>query len=357
MIKNNFSQINPSINANLYGFLSDESEVFCHTLSNKNDAELSIMNYGATITSLKIPLIDGSKIDVVLGFDTLEDYINSYYLPSPPYFGTTVGRFAGRINNAEFLLNGKRNFLNKNHGEHNLHGGILGFSRGLWRVIATSPEENPSITLEYVSKNNEENFPGELTVQVSYTLTEENELKVTFIATTSEDTIVNVTQHSYFNLDGHSNEITNQKLIVNSEKILETTNENIPTGNFVALKNHPFDFSEAKPTPISIDNTFVLENDTSVSELAEQNAATLISEKNKLKMSVITNQPAVHIYIGGNCFNKIKGKENTNYHPASGVCFETQNFPDAPNHAHFPNSILKKGGQYIHQTTFKFENI
>ena len=348
MIKNNFSQINSSITAKLFGFMPNGKEVFCYCLTNKNGTEISIINYGATITSLKIPLADGEKVDVVLGFDTLEDYINSYYLPSPPYFGTTVGRFAGRINNAEFLLNGERNFLNKNHGEHNLHGGILGFGRKLWTVIATPSEENASITLEYISKKNEENFPGELTVQVTYTLTDANELKVTFTATTSQDTIVNLTQHSYFNLDGHSNVISNQKLIINSKKILETNNELIPTGNFVSLKNHSFDFTEARACPYSIDNTFVLEN---------ENAATLISKKNKLKMSVTTNQPAVHIYVGGNCFDKIKGKEKANYHPKNGICFETQNFPDAPNHAHFPNSILKKGEQYNHQTTFKFENL
>ena len=198
MIKNNFSQIKSSINAKLIGFMPDGKVVFCYTMTNKNGAEVSVMNYGATITALKIPAADGKKIDVVLGFDTLEDYINSYYLPSPPYFGTTVGRFAGRINNASFALNGKQNFLNKNHGEHNLHGGILGFGRKYWEVISSPSEENPSITLEYVSGNNEENFPGELTVQVTYTLTEENELKVSYTAKSSEDTIVNLTQHSYF---------------------------------------------------------------------------------------------------------------------------------------------------------------
>lgn len=348
MVKNNFSQNTPSINAKLLGFTPDGKEVFCHTLINRNGAEATIMTYGATITTLKIPIANGEKVDVVLGFDTLEDYINSYYLPSPPYFGTTVGRFAGRINNAEFLLNGERTFLNKNHGEHNLHGGILGFSRKLWKVIASTSEENASITLEYISKHNEENFPGELTVQVTYTLTDENELKVAYTATTSEDTIVNLTQHSYFNLDGHLNEISNQKLIINSEKILETNDELIPTGNFISLKNHAFDFSEAKACPTSIDNTFVLK---------DKNAVTLISEKNKLKLSVTTNQPAVHIYVGGNCFDKIKGKENANYHPTSGICFETQNFPDAPNHTHFPNAVLRKGEQYNHQTTFKFKNL
>ena len=346
MEKNHFSQIESIKNVKSFGLLPDGRDVLCYRLSNKNGCELSVINYGATITSLKIPVLDNEKVDVVLGFDTIEDYINSYYLPSPPYFGTTVGRFAGRINNAEFSLNGKRNFLNKNLGEHNIHGGILGFSRKLWIVTAKPTAENQSITLEYVSKNNEENFPGELTVQVTYTLTEENELKVNYTAKTTQDTIVNLTQHSYFNLDGHFNDITNQKLVINSEKILETNDELIPTGNFVSLKNHPLDFSSIKPCPTSIDNTFVLDN---------KNAATLFSDK--IKMIVSTNQPAVHVYVGGNCFNQIKGKENTNYHSKSGICFETQNFPDAPNHSNFPSSILKKGEQYNHQTTFKFENL
>ena len=224
MLKTHISQIETAKIVKSFGLLPDGKEILCYTLSNKKGTELNIMTYGATITSLKIPLVNGEKIDVVLGFDTLEEYINSYHLPSPPYFGTTVGRFAGRINNAEFLLNGEQHFLNKNHGEHNLHGGILGFGRKLWTVIANPSEEKPSITLEYISKNNEENFPGELTVHATYTLTDDNELKVTFTATTSEDTIVNLTQHSYFNLDGHSNDITNQKLQINSKKILETNN-------------------------------------------------------------------------------------------------------------------------------------
>jgi aldose 1-epimerase len=348
MLKNHFSQIESTKYVKSFGILPDGNEVACHRLSNKNGLEFSVMNYGATITSLKIPTTESQKIDVVLGFDTVEDYINSYNLPSPPYFGTTVGRFAGRINNAEFELNGKRNFLNKNLGTHNIHGGILGFSRKLWKVVTLNLEENPSITLEYVSPNNEENFPGELTITVTYTLTEENELKVSYTAKSTEDTIVNLTQHSYFNLDSHSKDISNQELIVNSNKILETNNELIPTGNFISLKNHPFDFSVAKNCPAAIDTTFVLEG---------TNAATLSSKKNKLKMTVTTNQPAVHIYVGGNCFDQIKGKENTKYHKTNGICFEAQNFPDAPNHSNFPNSILRKNQEYSSQTTFKFETI
>lgn len=350
MQKNHYSQIEAPVFSKFFGNIPDGDEVLLFTLCNKNGAELSVMNYGATITSLKIPISELKKVDVVLGFVTLEDYINSFDLPSAPYFGTTVGRFAGRINNAQFSLNGKQIQLNKNHGNHNIHGGITGFSRKFWKLIATSETVNPSVTFQYISENNEENFPGELTINVTYTLLESNELIIDYSAISTEDTIINCTQHSYFNLDGQADAIANQTLFVNSKQILETTSENIPTGNFVNLDNHSFDFSKPKKAPNQIDNTFVLENNYDVK-------ASLFSEKNRLKMSVFTNQPSVHIYVGGDCFNQIKGKENVNYHAESGICFETQNYPDAPNHSHFPSAILRKGETYHHKTTFKFEKV
>lgn len=350
MQKNHYSQTETPVFSKFFGNLADGNEVLLFTLCNKNGAELSVMNYGATITSLKIPISETKKVDVVLGFDTLEDYLYSFDLASAPYFGTTVGRFAGRINNAKFSLNETQIHLNKNHGNHNIHGGNSGFSRKFWKVISTSNTDNPSITFRYESENNEENFPGELAINVTYTLSDNNELIVEYSAISTEDTIVNCTQHSYFNLDGQADAVTNQTLFVNSKQILETTLENIPTGNFVNLNDHKFDFSIPKKGPNQIDNTFVLENNDEVK-------ASLLSEKNKLKMSVFTNQPAVHIYVGGNCSNQIKGKENTNYHAQSGICFETQKYPDAPNHSHFPSAVLKKGETYHQKTTFKFENI
>lgn len=348
MIKNHISQINTDKNTKLFGTTSNNQAVLCYTLTNKIGMEFSVINYGATITSIKIPTSTGQKIDVVLGFDTLEDYINSFNLPSAPYLGTVVGRYAGRINNASFNLNEKKVELTKNHNTHQIHGGINGFSQKYWKVTDIKYDSNPSITLEYTSAANEENFPGELTVKVTYTLTENNELKVTFEAKSTEDTIVNLTQHSYFNLDGHSKDIATQKLFINAKNILETTKELIPTGNYINLKDHAFDFSKAKNCPTTIDNTFVLEG---------KEEATLYSENTKIKMTVTTNQPGVHIYVGGNCFGQIKGKESADYHPTSAICFETQNFPDAPNHNHFPNSVLRKEEDYFHQTTFKFENL
>lgn len=330
-----------------FGVTSDGNEVLCITLTNSNGMEINILNYGATIQSLKIPNSDSEKTDVVLGFETLSDYINSFDLPSAPYLGTIVGRYAGRINKGKFILNNEEIQLTKNHNKHHLHGGNSGFSQAVWDVKLVTKN---SATFQYISNENEEKYPGKVTTQVCYTLSDANELKVEMSATTTKDTIINLTQHSYFNLNGHSEDITNQEVIVNASEILETTSETIPTGNFTSLHRHPFDFSNPKPCPTSIDTTFVLNKNSAPN-------AVLFSHKNNLKMSVSTNQPAIHIYVGGNCFGRIKGKENTDYHTTSGICFEAQNFPDAPNHPHFPDAILKKGEEYIHQTIFKFENL
>lgn len=333
-----------------FGFLSSGEEIFLHTLTNKNGMELSVMDYGATIVSLKVPTANQQLVDVVLGFDRPEDYLASYQLPSAPYFGCVVGRFAGRIKHGSFDLNGRPISLIKNHGNHHLHGGKKGFGQQLWTVKKIEKCDSPSITLEYTSPNGEELFPGVLITDVTYLLTSSNTLVVKFNAFSSEDTIVNLTQHSYFNLDGHTESIEHQKLFVNSTKMLEIDEENIPTGLLMNVANCPFDFTEEKNCPVSIDNTFVLQEKNRI-------AASLYSPKNQLKMSVFTNQPAVHIYVGGNCFSQLPGKEEAAYHTKSGICFETQHFPDSPNHAHFPSTLLKKGEQYEHQTLFVFETL
>ncbi len=333
----------------LFGLMPDGTVVEAVELTNKKGAKLTVINYGATITSLKIPLKNGDIVDVVLGFDTLENYINSFGLESPPYFGAAVGRYAGRINNAAFELNGETVSLNKNNNNHSLHGGNLSFSQKIWKIKSVNNEEDPSVTLTYFRPHKEENYPGNLSVELTYTLSKENELSIEYKAISTEVTVINLTHHSYFNLDGHQSDLSEQELIVNASKILATTNENIPTGRFLTIANQAFDFNTPKKCPSKIDDTFVLEN-------GEVFAASLFNKKNLLRMSVYTNQPAVHIYVGGNCFNAIKGKEKTNYHSLSGICFETQNFPDAPNHAHFPNSILTKGEKYQHKTIYKFQS-
>jgi aldose 1-epimerase len=332
-----------------FGLLLNGVAIDSYELSNENGMQFKVINFGATITSLKVPTKNGKIVDVVLGFDNLDAYIKSFDLESAPYLGTTVGRFAGRINNGAFCLNGKTINLNKNNNNHSLHGGKIGFSQKIWKVKEVNNGKNPSITLSYFSPDGEESYPGDLSVELTYTLSEENELIIEYKATTTQDTIINLTHHSYFNLDGHNATVLEQELTIDSYGILEANDQYIPTGRLLNLENKTFDFRQAKKCPQTIDTTFVLNE-------SETENASLFSPKNNLKMSVYTNQPAVHIYVGGNCFNAIKGKENADYHSLSGICFETQNFPDAPNHEHFPTSVMKKHDKYFHKTIYKFQS-
>jgi len=342
------TDFNSNSHEKVFGVMPNGEAVYSYELTNKNRFSVTIINYGATITSIKTPLKNGKIIDVVLGFDTLDAYLKSYEIGGSPYFGATVGRYAGRINQGLFSLNNKKYQLEKNHNNHSLHGGNIGFSQKIWEVKKISYDENPSITLSYFSPNKEENFPGDLTVELKYSLSEENELILEYKATTTEETIINLTNHSYFNLDGHTETVSNQDLYVNSTQILKTDSENIPTGVMLNIEKSDLDFSSKQKCPSKIDTSFVLNKENAT-------AATLFSKINNLKMAVYTNQPSVHIYVGGNCNGEIKGKENATYHSLSGICFETQNFPDAPNHSHFPTAVLKKDETYLHTTIYKFE--
>jgi len=332
----------------LFGTMPDGEAIYSYELKNNNGVEVKIINYGATITSLKIPLKTGKIIDVVLGLNSLEDYIKSYEIGGSPYYGATVGRFSGRINRGLFSLNNVDYQLEKNLNNHSLHGGIIGFSQRIWEVKKISDGINPSVTLAYFSPNNEGGFPGDLNVEITYTLSENNELSLQYKATTSEDTIVNLTNHSYFNLEGHNETVSNQDLFINSSTVLETDNENVPTGLLLKVDSTSYDFSNAKKCPEKIDTSFVLNKENKI-------AISLYSKINNLKMLVFTDQPSVHIYVGGENDDQLTGKEKIKYQLNSGICFETQNYPDAPNQSHFPNSILKKDETYLQKTIYKFE--
>jgi len=332
----------------LFGTMPNGEAVYSYELKNTNGIEVKIINYGAAITSLKIPLKTGNIIDVVLGLESLEDYIKSYEIGGSPYYGATVGRYSGRINQGLFTLNNKVYQLEKNLNNHSLHGGNIGFSQRIWSLKKITDGINPSVTLTYFSPNNEGGFPGDLNVELTYTLSENNELSIDYIATTSEDTIINLTNHSYFNLEGQHETIASQDLFINSNTVLETDNENVPTGLLLNLVNTTNDFSNAKKCPEKIDSSFVLNKENKI-------AASLYSDINNLKMLVFTDQPSVHIYVGGKNDDSITAKENIKYQSNSGICFEAQNFPDAPNHSHFPNSVLKKNETYLQKTVYKFE--
>jgi aldose 1-epimerase len=342
------SEVTINSKIKLFGTMPNGEAVYSYELKNNNGVQITLINYGATITSLKIPLKTGKIIDVVLGLESLEDYIKSFEIGGSPYYGATVGRYSGRINQGLFTLNNKVYQLEKNLNNHSLHGGNIGFSQRIWEVKKITDGINPSITLTYFSPNDEGGFPGDLNVELTYTLSENNELSIDYIATTSEDTIINLTNHSYFNLEGHHETIANQDLYINSNRILETDNENVPTGWLLNIINCPFDFSNVKKCPSKIDASFVLNKENKI-------AASLYSEINNLKMVVFTDQPSVHIYVGGKNDDSLTSKENIKYQSNSGICFETQNFPDAPNHSHFPNSVLKKNETYLQKTVYKFE--
>ncbi len=346
--KSVMSEISINSKSKLFGTMPNGEPVYSYELKNSNGIEVKIINYGATITSLKIPLKTGKIIDVVLGLDSLEDYIKSYEIGGSPYFGATVGRYSGRINLGLFTLNNKAYQLEKNLNNHSLHGGNVGFSQRIWEVVKITEGNNPSITLTYFSPNNEGGFPGDLKVEVTYALSENNELSIDYIATTSEDTIINLTNHSYFNLEGHTETVANQDLQIHSKTLLETNADNVPNGLLLNVVNSPNDFSIANKCPDKIDTSFVLNKENKI-------AASLYSDKNNLKMLVFTDQPSVHIYVGGKYDDQLNGKEEIKYQSNSGICFETQNFPDAPNHSHFPNSVLKKDETYFQKTVYKFE--
>lgn len=350
MEKTSNSYLTPNCVTNLFGTLPDGKKVCSYTLANAQGMEVTVINYGATITSLKVPSANG-PVDVVLGFDTIEKYIDSFGLPSGPYFGSVIGRYAGRISNAKFNLNGKDIQLNANNNGNTLHGGTIGFGRAYWSMKRIQGGDRPSIMLTYTSKDGEENFPGNLTVEVEYTLTEKNELQIAYTAKTDKPTVLNLTQHSYFNLAGHSQSLAGQEVQVNTGKILEVTGGGIPTGNLSDVDGSAFDFRALAEIPTQLDNSFVLNGDYTTE------AAVLESKGSGLKMTVFTNQPSVHIYVGGNCFGQIAGKEGAAYNAYSAICFETQNYPDAPNRPEFPSSVLNPGEAYRHETKYKFETL
>ena len=333
-----------SISSKPFGKTPSGESVTLFTMKNTSGMEVQIMNYGGIITKILTPDKNGIVEDVVLGFETLDEYIKEN-----PFFGASVGRYGNRIAKGKFTLDGVGYQLPLNNNGNSLHGGLKGFDKKVWQVISSGETaDGPKIVLKYISTDMEEGFPGNLTVHLSYILTAKNELSIEFSATTDKATVINLCNHSYFNLEGQHETIANQDLFINSNTVLETDNENVPTGLLLKVDDTTNDFSNTKKCPEKIDTTFVLNKEKEIS-------ASLYSEINNLKMLVFTDQPSVHIYVGGKNDDSITAKENIKYQSNSGICFETQNFPDAPNHSHFPNSVLKKNENYLQKTVYKFE--
>jgi aldose 1-epimerase len=343
-----------------FGKTEDGQQVDIYTLTNKNGVELAITNYGGTVVSWKVPDRNGHIADVVLGYENVKDYENG-----KAYFGATVGRYANRIAHGKFTLNGSTYTLAKNDGENHLHGGIKGFSKRVWTAKDVSGSNGQALELTYLSKDGEEGYPGNLSVTVVFTLTEQNELKIDYSATTDKDTVLNLTNHSYFNLAGQgSGDILSHELTLNADRFTPVDATLIPTGELRKVKGTPFDFSQATAIGARInqddeqlkfgkgyDHNWVL-NKPKIGVLTL--AAQLYEPKSGRLLEVRTTEPGVQFYSGNFLDGSAHGKEGKVYNYRTGMCLETQHFPDSPNHPDFPTTVLKPGQRFHSTTIYKF---
>jgi aldose 1-epimerase len=331
------------------------------TLKNSHGVEIQAINYGAIITSLKVPDRTGKPGDIVLGFDDAARYWGD---PAPPYFGAIVGRYGNRIAKAQFAIGGRTYKLASNNGPNNLHGGNRGFDKVLWQMATKNASAGSSIVFTRTSPDGEEGFPGNLHVTVTYTLTEKNELIVDYRATTDKATPVNLTQHSYFNLAGEgSGDILGHELTVNADRYTPVDDTLIPTGELAPVQGTPFDFRQ--PTAIGArinadnaqlkfgkgyDHNYVLNRKGTGLELA----ARLTDPKSGRTMEIATTEPGIQFYSGNFLDGTIKGKGGHVYAHRSGLCLETQHYPDSPNQKTFPTTILQPGKVYTSKTVMTF---
>ncbi len=340
-----------------FGKTKDGQAVQLYTITNAKGMEARIMTYGGIIVSLKTPDKAGKLGDVVLGFDSVAGYQTD---PPPPYFGALIGRYGNRIAKGTFSLEGKTYKVPVNNGANALHGGIRGFDKRVW----TGKEIEGGVELHYVSKDGEEGYPGNLSTTVRYIMTDETELKIEYRATTDKPTVVNLTNHSYFNLAGQGEGlILNHKVTINADKFTPVDSGLIPTGELRPVAGTPFDFRQPFLIGARIDSpdeqiklgggydhNYVLNHPNTGMRLA----ATVQEAKTGRVMEVYTDQPGLQFYTGNFLDGSLTGKGGKNYPRRSGFCMETQHFPDSPNHPAFPATELKPGQTYQTATIFKF---
>ena len=330
----------------------DDSAVDLYTLTNPNGLVAKITNYGGTVTSLKVPDKTGKLADVVLGYETLDEY-----LQSTPYFGSIIGRFANRISGGKFTLDGVEYSLAKNVGQNALHGGNKGFDKVVWAAEKIENENRACLKLTYTSKDMEEGYPGNLACTVIYSLTNDDELKIEYEAVTDKPTVVNLTSHSYFNLAGHdSGDILAHELTINADQFTPTDNTLIATGKIEPVKGTPLDFNRPAVIGARIgqvdggyDHNFVLNS----SDGSPASAGRVYEPTTGRVMEVFTTEPGMQFYSGNFLDDSHKGK-GTTYNKHSGFCLETQQFPNSPNRPHFPSTVLRPGEKYTQLTIYKF---
>lgn len=347
-----------------FGKLEDGTLVSLFTLTNAEGVEVKITNYGGIITSFRVPDKDGIMEDVVLGFDSLEGYTSDTYLKSGPYFGALIGRYGNRIAKGKFKLDGQEYDLATNNDPNHLHGGLKGFDKVVWEAEEVQNEEGVGVKLHYVSKDMEEGYPGNLTVDVVYTLTNDNELKIDYKATTDKKTIVNLTNHSYFNLTGNvKRDILNHKLMINADEFIPVDETLIPTGEIRSVSGTPFDFT----SPVAVGKRIEEDNEQlkfgqgydhcwviNGKEGEMRLAATVYDPNSRRFMEVYTTEPGIQFYSGNFLNGALTGKGGVVYEHRYGLALETEHFPDSPNQPDFPSVELNPGETYHTQTAYKF---
>lgn len=344
-----------NVKTTTFGNLPDGREVLLFTLKNDNGLTVKMTSYGAIITSIEMPDKKGVIENVACGFDKLEDYLSDEYLGSYPYFGAIIGRFGNRIENGHLEIEGKTYELAVNNGPNHLHGGKTGFDKRLWDAKPYQADSVVGVEFSYLSPHLEENYPGNLAVRCICSLTSANELVLEYVAETNQTTVVNLTNHTYFNLTAGKENILSHELKLSATKMTEME-EQIPTGKILFTKNTPFDFSDFKTfaknldqLPTGYDDNFVLDNETK--EL--KYAATLRENKSGRQVEVFTSQPGMQLYTGYWIPElTIDGKKK--FGSYSGVALETQHYPDSVHQPQFPSVLLKPGEKYNEKTIYRF---
>jgi aldose 1-epimerase len=349
-----------SVNKQPFGQTADGTAVDLYTLTNANGLEARIMTYGGIVISLKVPDKNGKFDDVILGYDNLDGYLKN----NGPYMGALIGRYANRIAKGKFSLNGTEYHLAVNNGENHLHGGIKGFDKVVWTAKPLRVPTGAALKFTYLSKDGEEGYPGNLTATVIYTLTDANELKIDYSATTDKRTVVNLTSHGYFNLAGQGNgDILKTQMFLNANRFTPTDAGSIPTGELRPVRGTPFDFT--KPVDLGArinqddqqlkfgsgyDHNFVLNKEGKRLTLA----ARAYEATSGRVMQVYTTEPGIQLYTGNFLDGTITGKDGKVYQRNYGFCLEAQHFPDSPNKPKFPSVVLIPGQRYTQTTIYKF---
>ena len=341
----------------------NNKEVFLFKITNNNNYSISFINFGCYIHQVLIPYKNNNNVyeDVILGYQNPLDILND-----TTFFNVTAGRVCNRISNAEFELNEKKYFLKKNHGLHHLHGGEIGFNKKIWGIKKIDEEKNEiSITMDYLSPHLEENYPGNLYCKTKYSFNNDNELKISFFAETDQDTIVNLTNHNYWNFHGHDNHynnIENHHIEINSESVCELDQNLIPTGIIKNIKNTKYDFNPDNFTEGKIiqknlldqggiDINYIVNDKKEIKKVSRA-----WSNQTKMGVEYATDQYGLQFYTGNSMDQEYKGKNDRKYGKYYGFCFEAQLFPDAINHKNFYSPILRSGEQYSSNTIIKLSN-